>query len=189
MRRTSGFRRSSKRGSRPVRAREWNGFTTSPSGVPGEPGRIILEPGDIFMDWCFDPNDVIEFYDEPTLVRTIISDQCHPAVPGGQAASISCSLYVGLIVMKADELPVPLLFPDDSTKDWVYWSQWMMFNGGVNDGFVNAGPTRNPGDTIDIRSKRKLQSGMGLAIAALAALNNSHDVIWAFNARTLFLNG
>jgi len=187
MRRTRGFRKSS---SRPVRAREWDGFTTSPSGILGEPGRIIIPPNTAFYDWGFDPNDLRDFYDEPTQVRMIVNDQCHAAAPS-TGASISCSLYVGIIAWKSDNLPLIGPFADDATKDWLYWVQWMMFNagGGAADGFINAGPTCNLSDRMDVKAKRKFQSGVGLAVCAFAPINNSHDVVWAMNARCLLLNG
>lgn len=189
MRRTKGFRRSG-RSSRPIRAREWDGFTTSPSGILGEPGRIILSPNEVFFDWAFDPDDLRDFYDEPTLVRSLIFDASHASWDGSTSPSISCSLYVGLIKWKNDNFPVTEgPFADDTTKDWIYWAQWMMFNGGTSSGVVLAGNVVNPGDRQDIRTKRKFQSGEGLLLAAFASANNSHDVIWGFNARCLLLNG
>jgi len=189
MRRTRGFRRSSRSSSRPVRAREWEGFVTSPSGIFGEPGRIVLAPNTGYCDWALDPNDLRDFYDEPTIVRTIIHDQVHPLASSAGGVSIACSLYVGLIAWKDDNLPVVGPFADDATKDWMYHTMWNMFNGGTSDGFINAGPTVNPDGRLDLKSKRKFQSGMGLALCAFAPTNNSHSVVWQFNARCLLLNG
>lgn len=144
-------------------------------------------PGNGFSDWAIDPNDARDFFDEPTIVRTLISDMCHP-VAANSGASISCSLYVGLMVVKSDEAVPPWQEPLDAGHEWMYWSQWMMFNGGTSDGFINAGPTRNGGDTIDVKSKRKMPEGYGLAVYAACPSNNSHDVVWAFNGRCLLLN-
>jgi len=189
VRRASGFRGGRRRQTgRPLRSREWTGFETSPSGIIGEPGRILFSANTSFTEWALDPDDVIELYDEPTIIRLLISDQCHPVAPNA-AASIACSLYVGIMTSKDDSFPPGIMFADDATNDWLYWSHWMMFNGGTSDGFINAGPTRNGGDTIDIRSKRKLETGEGLLVCAYAAANNSHTVVWALNARCLLLNG
>jgi len=169
------------------RNKEWTGFSTSPSGNFGEPGRIVLDPGDAFIEWLLDPDDALTFYDEPTIIRMLISDQCHAVAPNS-AASISCSLYVGICVGKSDIATPPNINPEFASTDFMYWNQWMMFNGGTTDGFINVGPTRNGGDTIDLKSKRKLEAGNGLLITARCPVNNSHPVVWAWNARILLLN-
>jgi len=190
MRRTRGFRRSSRGSSRPIRAREWSSFSTSPTDTFGEPGPIVISPGTTFYDWAADPNDLRDFYDEPTLVRTLIYDSLHVLISASTNPAINCSLYVGLISYKNDNFPVTEgPFTDDATKDWVYWQHWMMFNGGANSGFVEAGTTVNPGDKIDLKTKRKFQSGEGLLACAWAPVNNTHDVVWAMNGRYLLLNG
>jgi len=185
--RTRSFSRRSSRSQSPRRNREWFAGSTSPSGNLGEPGRILLTTTNAFSSWIITPSDMLDFYDEPTLVRSLICDQGHALAPNA-SASISVSWYVGISLAKGDNATPPFLDPQDGGHDWIYWAQWMAFNGGTSDGFINAGPTRNGNDTIDIKSKRKFQTGAGLAVYAIAPLNNSHDVVWAMNSRHLFLN-
>jgi len=171
-----GRRRS--RGSRRAPSQKvWGGWVTFDSPTPNiGPGR--LDPGEYAANWLLSPNDAADFYDEPTLIRTLSRFRCNVAISTGDIANeYGALVQFGLIIYKGDDNVPPFINTLDVTKDWIYYDSVMLYHhaGAIGQVFaVDAEATPYLG-VVDIKSKRKIPEGSGLA--AIVFNNNQFPAL------------
>jgi len=172
----------------------WTGFETSPTSTPGEWGSIKLNPGDFISSWILDPNDAIEFYDEPTLVRLLLRLTGVIAIPAANSANAwEAHVFAGIMTYKYDSLPTPYINVDDPTKDWIWWSSLGFYHGANEYGTIFSMPAEG-GPQIgayDIRAKRKIPEGHGLLMVITnfdTGLAEASPIRFYIGGRYLLLN-
>lgn len=162
--------RSGRRGmSRPVRNREWIGFTTG--GEYLEPETLILTAGDIFPAWVIDPPTAKTRWDEPTIVRLLLIPQVYVnATPTEATGDYRLTLRGGFLTWKSTSttglvIPSDLdgIDPSDPSADWLWWTESHFRHFNAKAYGTNVHDFTGQGGFIDIRSKRKMELGYGLA--------------------------
>lgn len=195
------FRRRSRlsRGgsSRPIRNREWITWTSSLASGYSVPNMIELAPTNLANAWIVTPEECRDEWDEPTVVRSLIRFHARPV---GSTAALGgtwdATIRGGLIVWKGNVNGPPGLTslddldPNDGSLDWLWWDEIhmehttgdLLFNDGIES---EATPQ---GGRIDIRAKRKMELGFGLAGAFVNVAASSINVRMFFSGRALLLN-
>lgn len=169
------FRRggSRRRGtSRPIRNREWTAFTTTQVGLTyDQPRSAVLTAGQVFKAWVLDPDYVQTQWDEPTIVRTLLAPQMFLNATTAQiAGDYRMTLRWGLITWKgATDVALPAtgldgVEPSDPTMDWMIWGEVHFNHFLTNNLGTNEADFSGNSGWIDVRSKRKLERGYGLAL-------------------------
>jgi len=153
------FRRSRKPLSRAARlTKEWLGFVTADeTGL--EPQPIFTVPGNTYAAWIIDPDAALQAFDEPTVMRILVN-----VWPSFNALSLSEANLISLGIIVANELPGALSRNSNARGDldWL-WVQYM----GLVAPPTAAAPTTaglGNGAFADIRTKRRLEAGQGLAL-------------------------
>lgn len=190
-------RRTRRSGNRPIRAREWLAFTSSATTNYEEPSSINIAPDFYNNTWLLSPLDAQAFYDEPTVVRLIIRITAYPEIlPDDFLGNWEANLTLGIIVTKSDEAtPNNLIDIGDPTKDWLWWAQFQFYHR-LNTGTAIAQLPASSGsaDSYDIRAKRRIPDGSGLAIgwanysSGLAPSVPAANVRFFVQGRYLLLN-
>jgi len=196
------FRRRSRRfrggGRSSRRNKEWTGWTTTVSPLTYfEPRTVAMLPGDRFASWIYDPGAIRSDYDEPTVVRILA--RITAFVGGSNAAlagSYRATIRGGFIPWKASTLGFGATDLDgidcqDPTLDWLFWDEFHFWHSTPDLlGTTQVVPTdtENLGK-IDLRAKRKLENGFGLAGAFEYLSDSTLATMW-FRAcgRFLLLN-
>jgi hypothetical protein len=169
--RRRGFQRGRRGTSRPIRNREWFAFTTAASGTSYDlPRTQIITAGQAFKAWIMTPGQTLTFYDEPTVVRMLLYPQLYLAATSAQAAAdYRITVRGGIIPWKGGTInlstPTSLdgLDPDDATLDWMWWFEAHFNHYNLTYlGTSNYDFTGNSG-VVEVKSKRKLELGFGLA--------------------------
>lgn len=171
------FRRGFRRGtSRPVRNKEWIGFTTSNGGGYYEPDEILLLPGDELKAWIITPEEARTEWDEPTIVRLLLGGQIYQAgSPARFATDYRTTIRGGFCTWKSTVKGAPSVTSLDDLDggdpgiDWLWWGEWHFQHTALNA--IATQFTEFPGadhGKMDIRTKRKLELGYGLAGAFIS---------------------
>lgn len=198
-RRRGGFRRG--RTSRPVRNREWFGWTTVTNSATDDyykPGLGALAANQRAATWIIDPIEVANIWDEPTVVRLLLRANFFNA---GTAADITNTyrntVRWGIIAWKGSTLDPAtnssaLLGVDgqDPGLDWLYYDEYHfqhlnLEQGGTFDVLAHSTPYLGK---MDIRTKRKLELGYGLAQVVTNIPNSTGTIKYHINGRCLILN-
>lgn len=190
------FSRGRRRFSKPVKRAEtaWLSFETSPTNVPGEPGSILLAPGQGINEWLISPNDSEVFFDEPVLLRSLIGYSVATIDPVADHDGETI-LYMGVIVTPGDAVSPPTIFPTVGSHDWIWHGRVLLGRnpgGGSTGGTFFAAAATDAAPIFDIRSKRRIPNGYGLAFYADAvasptgSLHPEVGVYWW--SRMLFKN-
>lgn len=165
------FRGRSRGTSRPIRNREWSGFTTAQAGGDYDtPRTVIMTPGQAFRAWIFDPLYCAEVWDEPTIVRMLLIPSVYlDASPIQTTGDYRQTLRGGIITWKHGINQAPAvtdfdgLDPGDPQLDWLWWGEYH-FNhySTISLGTQQQDFTGGSG-TVNVKTKRKLELGYGLA--------------------------
>jgi len=200
--RRSRFRRSR---SSPIRNREWVGWTTTNAGgTYNEPRTVFVSPTGFLRDWILTPNECAEFFDEPTIVRLLARFEMHVAgTPTQVAAGYRLTLRGGLIIWKGsiadptlEAAALQTIDPQSPSTDWLWWDEFHLhFESGQylgtqsnHSGSANAMDTPQYGK-IDIRAKRKIPVGSGLAGSWELLGDSTGQGVWIHtDGRFLLLN-
>lgn len=187
-------RSSARRGSPPGR-KVWGGWTTflDPGISVGAPQLGFNEYN---ADWLLSPNDAEDFYDEPTVIRLISRFLCSVDISTGDIANEYAALVQwGIIVTNPDgNGDVPFINLNDVTKQWLYHDEILLWHyaGHISQGFslsATGGPQQG---RVDIRSKRKIPEGSGLAaIVYNSTMQSALDFIgieYFWNGRYLMID-
>jgi len=186
------FRRGRGRGKQ--RTREWIAATTSPTEVYEEPGALILAPNQFTSSWILHPGDSTDFFDEPTLVRTLV----HLSYLTDVSASVvstgtwNDSIWIGFVIWRSDIAgPNDLLIAANGSRDWIWWFQGYTYKLAVGQFIVQGGGTANPGqgNMFDLKGKRKIPNGSGIAFCAQTPATNDAEIEFAISTRMLLLHG
>jgi len=192
MRRRSSSRRSSRSGGR---TREWNAFTTVDTGNGSFAAHINLPNNSVYANYLLSPDDMTVFYDEPTLVRSIL----HFSAVGAASVGANNDMWLSMGYIKWDAevgaagavpaglLPfVPLPFID-ADSPWIWQYHQSIPNGPVA-GTVRLDAAVDGNGLVDIRTKRKFENGSGLLFVATATRSDGGQINLAVSGRLLWLN-
>jgi len=137
--------------------KEWIGFSLENPSSPGEPQTAYLNSGVYVTNWILSPSDALTVFDEPTILRCLI--QTTTAFDQMAAGGMALVSY-GLIA--CTELPTYSSYsaPD---FDWI-WMQWVTRNASAATVAPAAAGTADQSTLSDVRTKRKIDAGQGLAI-------------------------
>lgn len=193
-----GFRRRS-RGPSKVRSKEWIGMTFVDGTTGSQAASITLQStsalSPTFGAFFISPDDFTASFDEPTLLRILIS--WHWQQTQAVATANDVFLEVGLIKLKLEatvnpfaagtiaNVPLPYV---DSDSDWI-WSKFFNFRINPNAVVTIAGDLPGTG-WEDIRTRRRFENGTGLAVIARQSSNTVSTIIGqlSLSARALFAN-
>jgi len=136
-----------------------------------------------------------EIYDEPTLVRSLISVTAH-CTNTSAPSDMNVFFHAGLIKLRHEGMSVPftgaelanLPFPYlDQDSDWIWQFQRCFFLP-VNDRVILTGAPESGWE--DVRTKRKFENGSGLAFVMGYETNGNAnpDCVVTLRARFLLLN-
>jgi len=191
------FRRrgTSRRSSRPRRSMEWIAAVSSPSLSVLDPGPIEIPGGDlggVLSFWIAGPDTLGSFFDEPTLVRSLIRTAWLisgvPEFPAGTyfAGAVGIIEQVGI----ADSVPPESISPiDHQYYDWVWLEPTILGNNTLMPGGQHANTAAfyswTGGEMYDIRSKRRLRSGYGLAVHIQSSEPSGGAASLSFHSRHL----
>jgi len=183
-----------RRSGSPKRTREWTDHHTFVGSFPNTATGISLAPGQRFQTWVLNPDEVVEFMDEPTLVRGIF--RWFSWAVSATPIAYQTALYWGLIKVKSNgaipfttpsDCPSPI---NDGDDEWIW--QTNVYGQNRLTG-VLAQLTQAFADKVgfeDVRTKRKFGTGDGLALIVESAADNtigsSHMFTWS--GRLLWLN-
>lgn len=195
-------RRSTGRSSRPMRNREWVGFssTTDDNGYY-QPRTNILTPGQTLASWVIDPNTARDRWDEPTIARIILFPEILlSASPAEATAEFRQTFRGGFITWKGTSVAgggpateLDGIDPEDPGADWLWWteSHFSHFNllaFGINFHDFTGGDA----GYVNIKAKRKLELGYGLAGCFTNVADSSPGspvgIEYHFAGRILLLN-
>jgi len=174
------FSRSSRRpASRAARlTKEWYGTWTFASD-PESPTPITLASSSYFRDWIISPTDALNFFDEPTILRTVGSLWL---AGDAIAATVATQVELGFIVTRDEGLagtpPIrdPLLEAD---YDWMF--TW--YSGVIAPVAAGAGAW-SEGFNFNSLTRRKMPGGFGLAVNVVN--RGTGAVRFMMQMRTLF---
>ncbi len=166
------YKKSFRSSSRPKSSREWTGASMGITGLVN-----AVAPG-----WIISPPSAIASYESPTLIRLLVAINARSVA----SASIEFAGF-GIYVATGDEDDTG--FPsfnwdpaDDPNSDWAY--RWML---PIPAGFPSTVWGNGGADiTIDVRTKRKIPRGAGLAFVFQA---QGTTVDFAADVRALILSG
>jgi len=99
------------------------------------------------------------------------------------------SMNAGIIVWKSDEnTPNSLILSEDPTKDWLWWEDFGFYKAQLEAFGVLALPAQGGlyQGRQDLRAKRKVPSGSGLAIVIGTPTNNTHSIRTYISGRVLW---
>lgn len=166
------FRRSRSSGKK--RSKQWIHWETIEVGTDFHRPFILGPAGPFSSDnWLLDPEFLKDHFQEPTIVRMIFSLWLTSIPPNYDLGNFDVHEWSGLIVSRATSTPgvVPAIDPTDGEHDWLWWRSWHFHSQFTTLGtpvrvgnhyFSDAwGPQ---GGQFDIRSKRKIPAGHGLAM-------------------------
>jgi len=151
--------------------KEWISFYTY-IGTPSTPHSVTMPAGTDASLWIIPPGDVLSLFDEPTILRMIISLTFGTeGLNGGN----SMSLAFGIITARGiDEIGTPPVYNalQQGYWDWLwtYYPQVTTNNGGGISGTYGS---TEPASVQDVRSKRKVKPGEGILFSF--ANNNGSD--------------
>jgi len=167
MRSRRGSRRS--RSSRSVPSRKvWGGWITV-NAVNGAPQTGTLDNNSFSSHWILSPNDASDFYDEPTVLRMLF--RCG-VIAGEASGSDNTEAWYNLVGVAIwvtppddeDTSVPPFINMLDTTKQYL-WLAYYQFGHEPNDilRFNTVPAADGPGELKDLRGKRKIPEGSGLA--------------------------
>jgi len=173
----------------------WGGWLTR-SAVNGAPETGRLSNNQFESNWLLSPQDALDFYDEPTVMRMIF--QWNTVVGEDSGSNNAEEWYVlcimGIWVTRADEETgdPPFINLEDTTHDYLFWHAGQ-FGHQPNDvfRFNNSGSTAT---LFDIKARRKIPEGYGLAFQVIsvdetaAAGDRLEDVCWVTTGRILMID-
>ena len=163
--------------------KEWSPFWTY-SPTPADFAPVRIDVGDYFADWIIDPDSAVNLFDEPTVLRTVF--QWAIAAAGGGPTPAKTMVSAGIIVCTATGGdPTPLHPRADGWMDWLWTNTQGYFSNPLQDLPALWAYMSPAADTWDIRSKRRLEAGQGLAFIAVNDSNQSTDVMMAATGRVL----
>lgn len=173
------FRRS---GSNPKGRKVWGGWDSF--AVSGGISPITLSPDSYTHTWVMSPQDAMDFYDEPTVIRMLF--RFHAAVELAVISDLSnnfaARVFASIQVIKDLNAATPAFINQrDNTGDYLWWDGVMFHH--LNNhaiGFTqlvsNSGPYSG---VIDVRTKRKIPEGYGLSFQVWNAGNSQIDAAYA----------
>jgi len=168
---------------------EWIGAHTSPTGTPGEFGIVGLATGTDVNEWLLTPGEAEEFFDEPTLVRTLIWPYVGLLNSPAFTAIVGAGWMGIMVAPGGGAVPDPSINANRADIDWLWWVPFCLGNTGNADTIVSTFvASGTAGNQYDIRSKRKIPSGYGLAFYMSTGLINNVPLGLAIQARMLFAN-
>jgi len=196
-RRTRRSSRSSGRGTK--RNKEWIAWTTSEEGLSfEEPRTVFLGPGERAEFFIITPGAAQDEWDEPTIVRILPRFTTFVAgtltqISGAYRSTIRGGLITWKGSTRDDTLLGPALAaidPGDGSLDWLWWDDvhfWHEAGQYIGSDTLSGFATPYLG-RMDIRTKRKLETGTGLA-GCFECLADSGLGVWLhFSGRLLLLN-
>lgn len=180
-----------RRGSSPLRPREWWGFVTSATLNLDEPSALSLNPGFSSIGWILSPNDAQEFFDRPTLVRLLFRITCITNL-GSESFNQTWNTVArfGIILWRSDEASIDNIDSNDYTHDWIWYDQIILYHfvdevTGISALPAQSGPFQG---VIDVRSKRKIPDGYGIAMVLTNDESSDTGIHVASAGRLLVLN-
>lgn len=186
-----GFRRA--RGARRTPSRKvWGGWTTR-SAVNGSLQTGLLANNTFEANWLLSPDDALDFYDEPTVIRLLLGFSAFAAEDSGSDNTDEWyqTLFAGIWVTRADEETgePPFINLQDATHDYLWWT-CIQFGHQPNDILrFNSANIKE-----DLRAKRKVPEGFGVAMQIFsadetaAAGDRLEDIAWVTTGRMLMID-
>lgn len=185
------FRRRSRSAKRSLPSRKvWGGFYSVI--VSGGISPVNVPAGGYYSGWILSPNDASDFYDEPTVGRMIFNQQTVVNVlTANVAGNYGAHCLSCIFASRADPAGLPpFLNPFDTTLDYLWWAskfyhhtQDMAFGFGASS--TSSGEQQGH---FDIKAKRKLPEGYGLAYQFYNQINDL-DAFWTQVGVTNFVTG
>jgi hypothetical protein len=134
----------------------------------------LLGPGQTSSNWIISPSQALAFWDEPTVVRLIFSEWLLSVMPNWELGDLDAHFWSGIIITRGEGQfgteTLPNLDPTNGSNDWLFWKSWhfsSLFTAlgtPVRLGKLNfSDEWGNQGGQFDIRSKRRMPQGHGLA--------------------------
>lgn len=170
---------------------EWVGAHSSPTDTSGEYGWLYIPAATLGLNqWLIDPGSFEDFFDEPTLVRQIIQYTWMPVTISVPASNAKYGGgWIGIIVTAGDgAVPDPSIDARRSDYDWAFWAPLMVGCATSGATTISVGNVAGANGQLDIRSKRKIRNGHGLAFYFSPSDIMNIDCQFEFQWRGLFAN-
>jgi len=188
-----------RRSGKPKRAREWLASSLIDPVTQQPVVGIVFSGGipyEVYADWILSPDAASGLYDEPTVLRMLI--QWSWITTTTSNAPMAAHVEIGIITLKLegtsspfatpgelDNVPLPFL---DGDSDWLWCKQYTV---PVSPNAFHTSFATIPGQGFeDIRTRRKIPNGYGLAliIAYESAGVIAPAALATFSSRILFAN-
>lgn len=177
----------SRRGGSRKRTREWVHATTSPNLNFDEPGPLSLGIDSFAPQWIISPPDVEAFWDEPTVERLIIYFDVHLEIATASlGADLIASGWVGITTWKSDAAVPNEFIRVQDPRDYLWWYPFILGNTGAGQAItVVSKDNSTSGELFDMRGRRKMPQGTGLAFCIATSGINNADIWYTLGARIL----
>lgn len=146
------------------------GFTTSLVQDFLQPDSILLQKGEVLKAWIIHPGEAASFWDEPTIVRLLLGGSIWQAgSPTRTSGDFRTTIRGGFITWKAGLgtnilTDLDALDPEDPGLDWLWWIEVHFQHTAIDTFATNEwDPSGAPHGKIDVKAKRKMELGYGLA--------------------------
>lgn len=166
----------------PRKTKEWSAFYTA-DAVTGDHEPVVLAPGTYFNEWIFDPTQLVDGWDIPTVMRMLFEFTIgYDPVAVGGFVNLQCGIYVA---QETGGLPIPLNPLYDGWMSAFLWTGYPDYTGAPGLAGTGVGQVWRGIDVIDIGSRRKLPPGFGLAFIAVNQSNSFASVQVSMAGRIL----
>lgn len=149
----------------------------------------------MFAAWVLAPDFTGFELNEPTLVRTIVTDSIVAFITteGAAAANRSVEFACGLLAIGGQSQPgdpPPIMGAcDQPGLDWVWYNRKLIGNANGGAGTTVSVVSNGLGEILDVKSKRRLKRGDGLAFYAQAlTLGTNTSIQFGVTLRCLVID-
>lgn len=167
---------------RPKRSKIWDTVQIG-GGTAGDPG--TLNAGDRAIDWLIPPDTFVEEYNEPTLLRTMVTQMTNSAdlmVPGD-----FYTVGFGILLWRSTlGTPTPNDVPcavNGGFYDWIFRQVVHLPHGPGDIGEFNRMLEWTDGESL---AKRKIPAGYGLLYVLESSVNSDVGMNFYIDVKMLF---
>jgi len=158
--------------------KEWWGFATFEPDT-SEVQAATLAPGSLVSSFILSPQDALNAFDEPTVLRILVQ-----VTPAFEAIGTNGLTVVSFGIIVADEAAVPAIggaTPDpllNSDHDWLWRKDWAYVAPDTGAPDLYRYTFQEQWD--DARAKRRIEAGQGLMFVATSNVaSNANTRFWA----------
>lgn len=184
------YRRRGRPQSRAARlTKEWVGFFTAEEPELVCPAAQVMSAAAKYAKWIIDPDSATALFDMPTILRMLIQYRVGADQELTLAGDVR-TVAIGIMVVDGSEVAPGIIAPPvkdplyRSYEDWLFWDIWQLVPA-PSQGTTGFGSSTVPNKVWDMRGKRKIEAGAGLALYLSTPACNPALLQVAVNGRIL----